>query len=370
MSKVNRILFVVQNAEPFQSGRARQACKIADRLENQGIKVDILSLDYESTEVKNTRINYRKSIYDARSNYAFLLLICLRYRYKAVHFHGFNYLVGMTNLLKPLGIRCILNMSCKSFDTPSMLTTFEWLGDWQRKALNRVDHWIVQNPSDLDDRYSTYYLPNIVEMPSKMIPWEERSLNIINIGVVCPRKNQLALIKSFQAKPAFRERGFKLIFCGSFAGNYEEYDKDYVDACLALAKNDSSIEFLGHLDQGELHKVMSNARYFTAMSEREGLSNAYLECLANGLRPIIDAEQYDDLFPTLELVEEAIHWQANKLVDERIFNTDWPYKSISEKVRDHFSEDVIMPKLLALYHLNKDSEKATLEFGRHLKQAK
>ena len=355
MTTKKKLLFVVQNATPFQSGRAKQALSIAEQLRLRGICVDVLSLDYESTSIQIEGVHYRRSIYHARSNYVFLIALCCIKRYHAVHFHGFNYLVGMSNVLRLLGMRCVLNMSCKSYDTPATLTSFAWLGKWQRRALKKLDYWIVQNKSDLHEEFHTVYLPNMVAMPKKLSPWQQREQVILNIGVICPRKGQLDVIKEFKNKPRLIQEGWKLMLCGSYSNDYEEYDKTYVDACLELAKNDSSICFTGHLNSDELSDLIGRSRCFTAMSKHEGLSNAYLECLAHGLRPIINADKHDDLFTELALVDASLHWHPDDNVDERFFDDNWNDAELVDAVRTRFSASAIVPRLITMYLHNKPS---------------
>ena len=67
MREKKRVLFVVQNAPPFQSGRAKQALRIVELLLEYGVKVDVVSLDYESTLIDTKGVTYRKSIYNAKS---------------------------------------------------------------------------------------------------------------------------------------------------------------------------------------------------------------------------------------------------------------------------------------------------------------
>ena len=346
----HRILFVVHNAPPLNSGRARQALRLASELESNvlGVQIDVLSLDSQAIEVWAGEIDYRWQHETARWNYMRLLKLCLENKYRVVHFHGYSYLVGMARLLKKMGIRTVLNMSSRGYDNPSALLQKAWLGKFQRRSLAALDAWLVQNPADLGTQQNAVYLPNIVNIPVSLPKWSEREKQIVCSGVLCERKGQLDLIQAFGDMPNLAADGWKLLLCGANTNNYDEYVADYVEQCKTLAAKTPGVELTGHLTQSELATVLRRSRYFTALSSQEGLSNAYLECMAHGLQAILPPDREDDVFRDLNLTRKAL----------RLFDADFTTRLLNDqhdcdlqscRVARWFSLETILPRLLAIY---------------------
>jgi glycosyltransferase involved in cell wall biosynthesis len=351
MSQKKRLLFIVQNAPPLNSGRACQAIKLADKLREKHWHIDILSLDDQrfSENKAIDKCTWRRSFSCVKRNSLFIARLALQRGYQAVHFHGFCYATGLTGFLKKLGIRTLLNMSSQGFDDPCSLLNQQWLSNRFRRSLHALDAWIVQNPKDQIDQPNALYVPNIVDIPRQVEPFDERNKQILCLGVVCERKGQLQLIKDFAAMPGLAQNGWKLLLCGSYDHNYYEYNRDYVNACLELAAKTPNVQMLGHLKGSQLSELLAHSKMFTALSLREGLSNAYLEALANGMRPILPHDREDDLFCDLNLSQKALRWSVSPKFVSAMENTAWYTSAISWKVARRFSANQVLDKLEQLY---------------------
>ena len=308
-----RILYVVANAPPLHSGRARQALMLAAALNTHpGVRVQVISLD-QGPRIPPPHappLCRRLDIWQAPRVWRALLWFCLRQRIQVVHFHGHTYAVHLTPLLRLLGIRVFLHMTQKGHDDPA--TLLDGRGSrLQRQALAQLSAWIVQNPDDLITaaRPRLVNIPNAVAPPKPRLP-DHGQRGLILSGVVCPRKGQLEVLRLFSALPNSLRARLRLRLAGSFDHDYWEYDADYVAQCQAAAAMIPEADLLGHLDKDQLTDELRAAHYFFAISGVEGLSNAYLECLNQGLLPIVYDHRHDPLFDTLGLTDHLIRIPA------------------------------------------------------------
>ncbi len=201
-------------------------------------------------------------------------------------------------------------MTQKGHDDPA--TLLDGRGSrLQRQALARLSAWIVQNPNDLipAPRPRLINIPNAVAPPAPRLPDQGRR-GLILSGVVCPRKGQIEVLRLFGALPPTPRARLRLRLAGSCDNDYWEYDAEYVDQCRAAAAMIPEAALLGHLDKAQLTDELRAAHYFFAISGVEGLSNAYLECLNQGLLPIVYDHRHDPLIDTLGLTEHLIRIPA------------------------------------------------------------
>lgn len=343
-----RILFVLYNLEPLLSGRAKQAQLLAKELKYRGIEVDFISLD--SSPVKSQQLNIRRWNYHAvKLNYLQFLIICSKGNYDAIHFHGFSYLVGMSGLIKSLGIRVILNMTCDGFDDPKTLLDQNWLGQFQRQGLKKLNAWIVQTPDSAYATNNTLYLPNAVVVPKSVKDWSKRSKNIVNLGVICPRKAQLTLIKKFKKVPDLAKQGWKLFICGSHEDRYSEHDQAYVNACIQAAKKTNGVIMTGHLSQNYLSDLLNNSKFFAVVSEKEGLSNAYLECMAWGVQPLLVSDKEVKLLNQLGLSASSPKWMPTAGLLEKLETSNFNCKDVNTLINNQYGVNQVIPRLIKIY---------------------
>jgi len=249
-------------------------------------------------------------VWQAKRVWRVIFTFCIRERIQVVHFHGHNYATHLTPVLRLLGIRCFQHMTQKGFDDPA--TLLDGRGSrLQRYALSRLSAWIVQNPDDVvaHTRPPVINIPNAVAPPRPRLETPGKRTLILS-GVVCPRKGQLEVLRLFAALPAAVRAGLRLRLAGSYTDDFWEFDADYVAQCRSLAATLPEAALLGHLSKQELTDELRQAHYFFAISAVEGLSNAYLECLNQGLLPITYTDRHDPLFNTLAITDALIRAQA------------------------------------------------------------
>ncbi len=312
-----QILYVLFNAPPLHSGRARQALMLADELNRRpGVRVQAISLDHAGTVEPPypEPLRQRLDAWQAKRVWRAILFLCIRERIRVVHFHGHNYAAHLTPVLRLLGIRVFLHMTQKGHDDPA--TLLDGRGSrLQRLALRWLTAWIVQNPGDVIPCRG----PPLVNIPNAVAPPIPRLENmgqhtIVLSGVVCPRKGQIEALQLFAALPESVRASLRLRLAGSYSNDYYEFDVDYVGRCRALAATIPNVAMLGHLGKTELMEELRQAHYFFAISAAEGLSNAYLECLNQGLLPIVYEHRHDHLFDTLGVTDSLIGIPAEDAV--------------------------------------------------------
>lgn len=109
------------------------------------------------------------------------------------------------------------------------------------------------------------------------------SKQLIYVGRIHPHKNPSLLLQIF-AKLIKGDPEYKLTIIGAFSDElYEEYFFDQVNK-LKLKDN---LDFKGKLTQPEIVKFYQGADFFLITSIIEGLSQASLEAMACGVRPVI-----------------------------------------------------------------------------------
>jgi glycosyltransferase involved in cell wall biosynthesis len=255
-------------------------------------------------------------------------------------------------------MRVFLHMTQKGHDDP--VTLLDGRGSrLQRLALSQLTAWIVQNPDDMvaSRRPSLVNIPNAVAPPLPRLR-DQGQRTIVLSGVVCPRKGQLEALRLFAALPESVRVGLRLRLAGSYSHDYYEYDNHYVARCQTLAATMPQTTLLGHLTKGELTEELRQAHYFFAISAVEGLSNAYLECLSQGLLPIVYEHRHDPLFDTLGLTAALIRIPADdlkagaKTLATALAQAPWSEplaRDLQVRVAAAFGLEHIADRLLALY---------------------
>jgi glycosyltransferase involved in cell wall biosynthesis len=116
--------------------------------------------------------------------------------------------------------------------------------------------------------------------------YSERKLpvRIISVGTVCPRKDQLTLLKSCAG---LTDLDFQLHILGD-----ESTDPDYSMRVRELADSSglgSKVFFHGHLPLEELHRFYGSSHILANLSRWEGYGMAVVDALQSGL-PVVAAD--------------------------------------------------------------------------------
>lgn len=105
---------------------------------------------------------------------------------------------------------------------------------------------------------------------------------ILCIGTLCPRKNQLQLIKAFTSLPENIRSAHRLILVGGRGWNDEEI--------VRLAAGTPCVEWKGYVSTEEYEKLLSAAHVFAFPSLYEGFGLAVLDALACGV-PVLTSDR-------------------------------------------------------------------------------
>jgi len=151
------------------------------------------------------------------------------------------------------------------FSSPSMHLKFESkFSDYS----NQVDHATV--PIGVDTTLFKYAEKTITKQ-------------LIYVGRIHPHKNPSLLLQIF-SKLLKKDSEYMLTIIGGFADElFEEYYNDQVEK-LGIKDN---ISFIGQLSQEEIVPYLQDADFFLITSIIEGLSQASLEAMSCGVRPVI-----------------------------------------------------------------------------------
>lgn len=113
-------------------------------------------------------------------------------------------------------------------------------------------------------------------------------------GLVCARKRPDLAILFF--KRCFSELpGARLFICGPGESSdfSDEYSSEYIDFCKDMVGRlglVGKVEFTGYLDKNNLFSILKRSKAILFFSEKEGMSNAVLEAMANNCVPIVSRQ--------------------------------------------------------------------------------
>jgi glycosyltransferase involved in cell wall biosynthesis len=112
----------------------------------------------------------------------------------------------------------------------------------------------------------------------------QQPVRILSVGTICPRKDQLTLVK---ACAGLGNREFHLLILGD-----ETSDEGYADAVRREADRDSlrgKVTFMSHLSQNDLHEMYNQSHILANLSHWEGFGIAVAEAMWAGL-PVVAAD--------------------------------------------------------------------------------
>ncbi len=107
---------------------------------------------------------------------------------------------------------------------------------------------------------------------------------LLSVGALCPRKDQLTLVR---ACGLLGERDYRLLLLGD-PDSHPGYAKDLVDEAERLSLGEK-IRFAGHLSADELHAEYTSSHVLANPSRWEGYGMAVAEALWAGL-PVVAAD--------------------------------------------------------------------------------
>lgn len=336
------ILYLTVNSPPLFSGRAKQALFLSDYIKTKGYNVHTISLDSHELgkNSKFLRLLYSKKA----SNLYNIIKYIIKNNINLVHIHGLSYTLLLAPVLRLLGVKVGMHMSCEGYDDPVTLS-------------NRVStkffvpclsFFIVQKFKYENISKNRFYVENAISIDIKENKKTNKRPKVVLSGVFSPRKRQLEVIK--WASNYVDSVDF--YFIGSYCNNYHEYSSSYVERCLELSSGYNNVYLLGQLDKNGVSDVLASSDAFMAISKTEGLSNAYVEALAYDLTPIIFDNYVDDLFSSLSIVNQIISvpsiLSGYKIIDlESCINSS--NINIAYKIKEDFSIEKVSRKIIEIY---------------------
>ena len=102
------------------------------------------------------------------------------------------------------------------------------------------------------------------------------------IGTLCPRKNQLRLIRAWNRLPQHLRISSKLIFAGG---------RGWRDAeIVVLAEHSPGVEWRGYVEESELRDLLTNATFLALPSLKEGFGLPVLDAMTLGV-PVLTSNR-------------------------------------------------------------------------------
>lgn len=305
MKRQNKsVLAIVYNAPPFNSGAAKQAFLIFNEIRSK-VHIKIISID---TEKYTGHSNFKRLTLGRTLPQKLFSLFILPLKiiwfsrnHQTIHFLGGNKYVYLAMIfLFLLKKKIILKITMNNFDDPKTLiqNPFKKI---KKYFFSKIDYWIATTPGMIDPQYrNLIWIPNAIK-PIKTKPKTlEKQLNFICVGVICKRKNQIALLnfwETLQQSSIAKNHTLSLTFLGSFKPTYSEFESDYVQRFLDIAQHYQNVHVIG--DVATVQPYLESANIYISFSKYEGLSNALLEALINGLYPIVHDANKDTFEPNI-----------------------------------------------------------------------
>ena len=300
-----KILMIISQFNPIIGGAERQAQLLAQQLVMKGLEVQVVTgwwkfgtpreevMDgirifrnfccWGMFGIKNDRvIRMLGGITYVMSLGAYLLLHGRKY--DIIHVHQFLYpafvsvLFGKIFLKKPV----LIKNACSGFTSDMRQLRSYPLGSLQLRYLIKEMECLVTVSLEGKNEFQAVgypeskmvYIPNGVEVPSEGKRNYDQALRFLAIGRLDRQKGIDVLLKAWNI---LVEKGnnLKLIILGS---GPQEFELKEVSESLKMTE---SVEFRGTVH--DVEKYLKDADLFVLPSRAEGLSNALLEAMAQGI---------------------------------------------------------------------------------------
>ncbi|MBM3231411.1 glycosyltransferase family 4 protein [Candidatus Peregrinibacteria bacterium] len=128
-------------------------------------------------------------------------------------------------------------------------------------------------------RVSVVYAGPMEQNPS---PNQPDSETILCVGTLCPRKNQLRLIRAYASLPSSLRERYKLLI----AGNRGWSDSEIV----RMAKNTKGVQWIGYVSDDRYKELLASCTIFALPSLYEGFGMQILDALQRGI-PVLTSDR-------------------------------------------------------------------------------
>jgi glycosyltransferase involved in cell wall biosynthesis len=138
---------------------------------------------------------------------------------------------------------------------------------------------------------------------------------IVNIGSVCPRKNQLQAIKILQ--DFLIKNNFTFVFAGKII------DTEYYNEILSYISTNSltdNVKYLGEVEPGHaLNTLYNSSLAYFSVSKSEAFSLVVLESLAAGL-PVVLSDSFNNSLSDIKELPDCIRISSTDLIVNEVDN--------------------------------------------------
>ncbi len=163
---------------------------------------------------------------------------------------------------------------------PRVLKTAQWIFTVSDAT---KDDLLKRFPKTDPKKVTTVYEgPTVNELVTCNFKLETSSPFILNIGTLSPRKNQLRLIKAYNALPEGLRSQTKLILAGGRGWDDEEIVK--------LAAESPNVEWKGYIDDENLTQLLTQATCLAYPSLKEGFGLPVLDAMTVGT-PVLTSDR-------------------------------------------------------------------------------
>lgn len=110
----------------------------------------------------------------------------------------------------------------------------------------------------------------------------KKSEIILCVGTLCPRKNQLKLIRAYEGLPVSLKKQFELVLCGARGWQDEEI--------VSTAKHTHGVEWKHYVPDSELNELYERCAVFAFPSIYEGFGLPILEAMQRSI-PVLTSDR-------------------------------------------------------------------------------
>lgn len=274
-----RISFVMVGLKDLSTGGYLFNFKMADALSHAGHEVDVIHFSTIPESIRGSRL--KGSLYVLRR--------VLKYRPDLlVISKSYSFMVPLRMFLPFVSCPVLyLVHHLEWHDRKDRVSRLRRaLIRWFIKAGNRV--W-VNSRSTADDvvslgisRNRLSVIPPGFERFSTVPEDRPLPVQVLTVGSVCVRKNQLTLVK---ACAMLQDLDFRLVIAGDESAD-ADYSKSVREQAAVMGDR---VTFLGHVSAGELHDAYNRSHILANLSVWEGYGIAVAEAMWAGL-PVVAAD--------------------------------------------------------------------------------
>lgn len=184
------------------------------------------------------------------------------------------------------------------------------------------------------------YVPEGIEDTDREVIHDFSNINLVTVGTLCERKNQLAIIKAIEK---INSEFISLTLVGG--GSEEEEYRKY-----CLSKKINNVKFVGAVKNKDVINYLNNNNVFILASHDEGLPAVGIEALRSGMPIIVtDVGGCSELVNGNGFVIKDDDEEIMQVINKILSLEGEELAEMSKKSRQHYEENYSLKSMYSVY---------------------